>query len=104
MQGVSAPMLSAAEIREAAIVHGRAVKRKNAFTAILSGGLPAVLLGVFFPASLGKWLVGFVFGFLWASWFEYAYHRYLLHWPGTFFAKEHLRHHMSVDTPDEAEH
>jgi hypothetical protein len=66
--------------------------------------VPAVLLGILFPISLGKWLVGLVIGFLWASWFEYAYHRFLLHLPGTLFAKEHLRHHMSVDTPEEAEH
>ena len=97
-------MLTAAGIRESAIAHGRVIKRVNAFTAILCGGLPSVLLGIFFPTSLGKWLVGLAIGLLWASWFEYAYHRFLLHLPGTFFAKEHLRHHMSVDTPEEAEH
>src|SRR5437868_5723881 len=97
-------MLTAAGIRESAIAHGRTIKRVNAFTAILCGGLPSVLVSVFFPTSLGKWLVGLVIGLLWASWFEYAYHRFLLHLPGTFFAKEHLRHHMSVDRPEEAEH
>ena len=94
----------AAGIRESAIAHGRAIKRVNAFTALLCGGVPAVLLGILFPTNSGKWLVGLVIGLLWASWFEYAYHRFLLHLPGTFFAKEHLRHHMSVDTPEEAVH
>jgi sterol desaturase/sphingolipid hydroxylase (fatty acid hydroxylase superfamily) len=76
----------------------------NALTALLCGGLPALVLGIFFPAGIGKWLVGFIVGFLWANAFEYAYHRFLLHLPGTFFAQRHLGHHMSVDTPTEAEH
>jgi len=90
--------------RDLAIVHGRALKTANAVTATLSGGLPAIILCYFFRPGWGKWAVGLVVGLLWATWFEYAYHRYLLHLPGTFFAKEHLRHHMSVDMPEEAEH
>jgi hypothetical protein len=43
-------------------------------------------------------------GLLWASGFEYAYHRFLLHLPGTFFAGRHLEHHASVGTLNEAEH
>jgi hypothetical protein len=97
-------MSDVAVIRDAAIVRGRVIKRVNALTAMLCGGLPAIALCVFFPTRVNTWLIGLVAGFLWASWFEYAYHRFLLHWPGTFFAKEHLRHHMSVDTPTEAEH
>ena len=45
-----------------------------------------------------------VTGLLWANLFEYAYHRFLLHLPGTFFAKRHLGHHASVGTLTEAEH
>jgi len=76
----------------------------NALTAVLSGGVPAVALGVFFPASLGGWLAGLVVGLLWASLFEYAYHRFLLHLPGTFFARRHLQHHATVGTATEAKH
>jgi hypothetical protein len=97
-------MSTAAITREVAIARGRALKTMNALTALLCGGVPAMVLCVFSPPSLGKWLIGLGLGLLWATWFEYAYHRYLLHLPGTFFAKEHLRHHMSVDTPAEAEH
>src|ERR1700738_857356 len=43
-------------------------------------------------------------GLLWAILFEYAYHRFLLHLPGTFFARRHLQHHASVGTATEAEH
>jgi hypothetical protein len=93
-----------AEIRDEAIARGRVLKTTNALTAMLCGGLPAIALCMFSPPSWGRWFLGLVLGLLWATWFEYAYHRFLLHLPGTFFAKEHLRHHMSVDTPTEAEH
>lgn len=97
-------MSTAAITREVAIARGRALKTMNALTALLSGGVPASVLCFISPPTLGRWLIGLGLGLLWATWFEYAYHRYLLHLPGTFFAKEHLRHHMSVDTPAEAEH
>jgi Fatty acid hydroxylase superfamily len=97
-------MSTAAITRDVAIARGRALKTMNALTALLCGGVPATVLCLFSPPSLGKWIIGVGLGLLWATWFEYAYHRFLLHLPGTFFAKEHLRHHMSVDTPAEAEH
>lgn len=93
-----------ADIRAIAIARGRVIKRVNAFTAVLCGALPAVALGVLFPVTLGRWFVGLVAGLLWANWFEYAYHRFLLHLPGTFFGRRHLGHHASVGTPTEAEH
>src|SRR5438128_1578351 len=77
---------------------GRAIKRVNALTAVLCGGLPALGLGILFPTGPWWWLAGFVVGLLWASLFEYAYHRFLLHLPGTFFARRHLQHHASVGT------
>ncbi len=88
----------------AAIARGRVIKRVNALTAVLSGGLPAVVLGSLFPAGLGRWVAGFVVGLLWASLFEYSYHRFLLHLPGTLFARRHLEHHATVGTATEAEH
>jgi hypothetical protein len=88
------------EIRAEAVAHGQAIKRANAVTAILCGGLPAIAFGIFSPAALGTWVVGL----LWASLFEYAYHRFLLHLPGTFFARRHLQHHATVGTATEAEH
>jgi len=97
-------MSTTAEIRDEAVARGRVLKANNALTAMLCGGLPAIALCIFSPPSWGRWFIGLVLGLLWATWFEYAYHRFLLHLPGTFFAKEHLRHHMSVDTPTGAEH
>ena len=101
---VGVPVLTATEIRATAIARGRAIKRVNAWTAVLCGGVPALALGILFPTRLQQWLAGFGVGLLWASLFEYAYHRFLLHLPGTFFARRHLGHHASVGTPTEAEH
>jgi len=95
-------VLTATEIRAAAIARGRAIKRVNAVTAVFCGALPAVVIGIFLPTGIGKWIAGFVVGLLWASLFEYAYHRFLLHLPGTFFARRHLEHHASVGTLTEA--
>ena len=97
-------MQTTTEIRAAAIAQGRAIKAVNAWTAALCGGLPAVVGGFFLSPSIGKWVGGFVVGLLWANLFEYAYHRFLLHLPGIFFAKRHLGHHASVGTLTEAEH
>jgi hypothetical protein len=63
-------VLAPTEITAAAIARGRAIKRVNALTAVLCGGLPAVVLIIFFPAGFGRWLAGFVAGLLWASLFE----------------------------------
>jgi Fatty acid hydroxylase superfamily len=97
-------MFAVVDSKGTSIARGRVIKRVNALTAALCGALPAVTLGISFPNTFGKWFVGFVAGLLWANWFEYAYHRFLLHLPGTFFARRHLEHHASVGTPTEAEH
>ncbi len=97
-------MPTADDIRATAIAHGRAIKKKNALTALLCGGVPAAMLGVLFPSAAGKWVIGFFVGLLWANGFEYAYHRWLLRLPGSFLGRRHLSHHMSVGTLTEAEH
>ena len=97
-------MATTTEVRTAAIARGRAAKRVNALTAIFCGGVPAVLLNSAFPNGLRGSLVGLAAGLLYANFFEYAYHRFLLHLPGAFFAQKHLGHHMTVGTPTEAEH
>lgn len=92
------------QIRAKAIAHGRTIKRVNAWTAAFCGGLPAVVGGFFLHPSFRRCVGGFVTGLLWSTFFEYAYHRFLLHLPGTFFARRHLEHHATVGTPTEAEH
>ncbi|MBV9608759.1 MAG: sterol desaturase family protein [Acidobacteria bacterium] len=88
----------------ASLAHGRAVKDWNAVTAVLSGCVPAGLLAAWQPPSGAAWLVGLLAGLLYANLFEYAYHRWLLHWPTSSFGRGHLRHHGSVGTPEEPAH
>ena len=92
----------ATALQAASIARGNAIKRDNFLTAIACGVLPAILLYAAYPShSLS--LLSFIAGFLWANYFEYAYHRYLLHLPRTSLAKKHLEHHMSVGAANEAE-
>jgi hypothetical protein len=82
----------------------RRIKRINALTAILTGGLMAMLLARLWPPTSEKALLGFLAGLVWANGFEYVYHRFLLHSTGRFFARRHLVHHAATGTPEEAEH
>jgi hypothetical protein len=80
----------------AAYARGRAVNTKNAITAALCGVVPAAFLAWRqFPASW-MWIAGLVIGFIWANGFEYALHRWPLHWPGTWTGDGHLLHHASL--------
>lgn len=90
-------------LQAASIARGRVIKRDNFLTATACGILPAIALYAAFPANPLNLLISFVVGFLWANFFEYAYHRYLLHLPGTALARKHLEHHMTVGAPTEAE-
>ena len=82
---------------------GRTLKRWNALTAIACGGLPALALAYFVwnPRAAA---IGFVAGLLWSNFFEYAYHRCVLHWPQTEAFERHGLHHSSVGRPNEPEH
>src|SRR4029077_819302 len=64
---VGVPVLGATENSATTIARGRAIKRVNAWTAVLCGGLPALALGILFPTGLQKWLASFVVGLLWAK-------------------------------------
>lgn len=90
-------------LKTASIARGREIKRDNFLTATACGIIPAILLYAAFPANLLNLFGSFIAGFLWANYFEYAYHRYLLHLPGTTLAKKHLEHHMTVGASTEAE-
>lgn len=49
-------------------------------------------------------LVGVVAGLIWGNAFEYVYHRWLLHRPGSSMGGEHREHHAQIGTPEQAEH
>ena len=87
-----------------ALAKGSSTKKANAVAAFVCGALPGLVIAYFWPPTALKWTVGLLLGILYANWFEYAYHRYLLHRPKSSFAREHLRHHMSVGTAEEPEY
>ena len=92
-----------AGLQAASVARGRVIKRDNFVTAVACGLLPGIALYVAFPARPLNLVISFVAGFIWANYFEYAYHRYLLHLPGTTLARKHLEHHSSVGASNEAE-
>jgi hypothetical protein len=96
--------LSANEVTAHALAYGSTKKRNNAMSAMLSGILPAIVIGHYFPTTWQRCVMGVIVGLVWSNAFEYVYHRWLLHCPTTLFGKGHLLHHSSVGTPEEAEH
>jgi sterol desaturase/sphingolipid hydroxylase (fatty acid hydroxylase superfamily) len=90
-------------VQAASIARGRVIKRDNFLTATACGIPPAIVLYAALPAHPLNLFISFVAGLLWANYFEYAYHRYLLHLPGSSLARKHLEYHMTVGAPTEAE-
>ncbi len=97
-------MAASTELADLAFRHGLSKKRYNALVAVLSGILPGVIFSFYFPASWERWVLGLTIGLLWGNGFEYAYHRWLLHRPGSPLGKGHLEHHANVGTVEEPEH
>jgi hypothetical protein len=92
------------QIREAALEYGRSSKRANAGAALACGAIPALGLGWLWSPEPWAWVAGIFLGLLYANFFEYIYHRWLLHTPGGFLTKYHLIHHSTVGLPDEPAH
>jgi Fatty acid hydroxylase superfamily len=95
------------KIRLAEMARGRRVKRNNAFTASLTGvclAVAAVKLYGFGASRLAPLAIalGIFAGLLYANAFEYALHRFLLHWGEGFLAQRHALHHDSTGAPNEA--
>lgn len=82
------------------MMSGRRLKWLNCLTSA-SFLIPAYILWSFFHPSASIWIIGLLSGLLWANWFEYAYHRWLDHTPGTYFEKMHRLHHAE---PRNGEH
>jgi uncharacterized membrane protein YraQ (UPF0718 family) len=97
------------ELTQIAVRHGCNKKRNNAIAAVLCGALPALAFRL--PSSSIPWgvwiadlIIGLVVGLIWGNAFEYIYHRWLLHQPGSAHAAEHREHHAQIGTPKQAEH
>jgi fatty acid hydroxylase family protein len=97
-------VLSAEELGPKAINWARAKKRNNALVAIVCGAVPALLLGFYFPTPWSRLSLGLTIGLIWGNAFEYAYHRWLLHWPRNALSKGHLEHHRTAGSLDQAQH
>jgi hypothetical protein len=97
--------LTGAATESPAFHRSRLIKRRNAFTAILTGGLLATYAarayGIGGPYGAGI-LYGLLAGSLYANLFEYVLHRYPLHWGSGFLAGRHALHHDSEGTAEEA--
>ena len=94
-------MAIASDIPAATLAAGLAVKRRNALTATIFGGLLAALLVAVFSFKPAGFFGGIVLGLLYANAFEYFFHRFLLHLPGSAFAQYHMVHHSTWGTPEE---
>ncbi len=94
-------MPSSAQIDVHALRRGRQINTQNAVTAALCGVVPAVILAWQRLPAAQMWLAGLVIGFIWANGFEYALHRWPLHWPGTVTGDGHMLHHASLGRPEE---
>jgi hypothetical protein len=105
------------ELTRIAVLHGRSKKRNNAIAAVLCGVLPAVALSLHFSSiargpEMAGWIVhsvwdsicGLSIGLIWGNAFEYVYHRWLLHAPGSAHAAGHREHHAQIGTPEQAEY
>jgi Fatty acid hydroxylase superfamily len=94
----------ATNTRAAEIARGLAVKRRNAVTAILTGGTLAFLAARIdgYETPLSRLLAGLLVGLLYANVYEYVLHRFLLHWGNGFLVQRHALHHNSTGAADEA--
>ena len=88
-------------VHSVAFAEGRAVNIRNAWLAAFCGCAPAAVMAYLRLPRPAMWLVGLLFGFVWANFFEYALHRWILHVPGTYAGEGHLLHHASVGMPNE---
>jgi sterol desaturase/sphingolipid hydroxylase (fatty acid hydroxylase superfamily) len=88
-------------IDSAALEQGRAINIRNAIVAMVCGCGPAAVLAFLRPPRPMMWVIGLVAGFVWANFFEYALHRWMLHVPGTHAFEGHLLHHASIGQPNE---
>ncbi|HZP33249.1 MAG TPA: sterol desaturase family protein [Candidatus Acidoferrales bacterium] len=92
--------------RSAEIARARAVKRRNAITALLIGTILTILIMRIVPLEARAFgplhlLAGFFAGLLYANAFEYILHRFALHWGHGFLVQRHGLHHDTTGAAEE---
>jgi hypothetical protein len=103
MSGAPATAIGTVRVNRAAEVErSTLVKRRNAATAIATGGSLAYLASRLHGSS-GGWELpaGFLVGFFYANLYEYFLHRFFLHWGNGFLVQRHALHHNSTGAADE---
>ena len=83
------------------IAFGRKIKRQNALTAMVFGGLLGAAAGVVSTPRLGPCVWGLAAGFVYANLFEYVLHRFILHAREGLLAQTHGVHHSTWHGADE---
>ena len=96
-------MNNAPDIRAAELARGLTVKRRNAVTAIVTGGALAFLANRLNGSRMLDWefACGLLVGLLYANLYEYILHRFVLHWGNGFLVQRHALHHNSTGTAEE---
>lgn len=87
--------------RAAEIARGVKVKRRNAVTAVLTGGALAFLAARGDGGIRWGWIAGLFAGVLYANLYEYVLHRFVLHWGNGFLVRRHALHHNSTGSSEE---
>lgn len=95
-------MVSEESVRTATTARGHRIKRQNLIAATLSGGILVGISSWFFPSNPGRFVLGFVAGFVYANSFEYCLHRFILHLGRGTFYQQHMAHHATWKSPEVA--
>lgn len=95
-------MTSDDAVRSTTEAQGRRIKRNNLIAAALSGLILAAFSFKLFPYTLAGIVAGVVVGFIYANGFEYCLHRFLLHSGRGIFARQHIVHHATLNSPEAA--
>lgn len=95
-------MHSDCDIRAENRALGLRIKRNNLIAASLSGLTLALISVKFFAPSRIGFIFGLLAGFVYANGFEYCLHRFLLHCGHGIFSQQHMVHHSTLKSPEEA--
>jgi hypothetical protein len=95
-------MHSDCEIRAENRALGLRIKRNNLIAASLSGLTLALISVKFFTPSRIGFIFGLLAGFVYANGFEYCLHRFLLHCGHGIFSQQHMVHHSTLKSLEEA--
>lgn len=68
-------------------------RRKYWMNFLTAGAFLLIGLGSLRGTSVWTFILSFIAGLIWADFFEYIYHKEILHWAGSRFESGHRQHH-----------